>query len=349
MRYVLVISSLTAGGAERVLSGLSNRWAQQGHCVSIISFKRLPAFYPLDEHVECVWLPESPTPWLRWVFFLLKIIMFRYHVWRLRPERVLSFLDKTNILTLFMLWRQGIPVVVSERIDPRKYYIHPLWRWLRRKLYPTAQHVVVQTPDIASYFDFPTVIIPNPVPPAEEHAKIAPKATHWISIGRLDPQKDHMTLISAVHALLHRHPDIKLTIYGEGPERKRLEGAIKKLGLQGKVILPGLTNNVSDALRQSDLFIFPSLYEGFPNALCEAMAHGLPVIASDIPGNIDIIENGVNGRLFPTGSVQALADACEQIVDDLETRSSWGAAAAKSMEAYAPSIIGKAWDDVMTS
>lgn len=347
MHYVLVISSLTAGGAERVLSSLANRWAEQGHLVSIISFKNLPAFYPLDERVECVWLPESPTPWLRWVFFVMKAIMFRYHVWRLKPDRVLSFLDKTNILTLFMLWRQNIPVVVSERIDPRKYYIHPLWRWLRYKLYPTARHIVVQTPYIASYFACPTVVIPNSVPTFKMLADIRPRAFNWVSIGRLDVQKDHITLIRAVHLLLMRHPDIKLTIYGEGPERKHLENTIKNLGLQNSVTLPGLTTNVSEALLQSDLFIFPSLYEGFPNALCEAMAHGLPVIASNIPGNVDIIKSGINGCLFPVGNAQALADACEQIMDDVETRSSWGAEAVREMHNYAPNMIGEHWDKIM--
>lgn len=347
MHYVLVISSLTAGGAERVLTNLANRWVGQGHRVSIIPFKRLPAFYPLDERVSCVWLPESQSPKFRSLFFLLKAIMFRYHVWRLKPDRVLSFLDKTNLLTLFMLWGQGVPVMVSERIDPRMHYLHAFWRWLRRKLYPTASRVIVQTPSIASYFECPTVVIANPVQPAQAQALVRSRGTNWVSVGRLDPQKDHMTLIRAVHLLVGRHPDIKLTIYGEGLERERLEKAVKDAQLENNIFFPGLIANVKDALLDSDIFIFSSLYEGFSNALCEAMAHGVPVIASNIPGNNDVIDDGVNGRLFPPGDAEALANMCEHVMEDQSLRKAWGVLGVERMKAYDPEIIGKAWDEAM--
>lgn len=347
MHYVLVISSLTAGGAERVLSGLANRWANQDHQVSIISFKNSPAFYPLDKRVQCVWLPEAPQPYLRFVFFLLKAFMFRYHIWRLKPDKILSFLDKTNLLTLFMLWGQGYLITVSERINPWQYYIHPIWRWIRKKLYPTAHHVVVQTPEIGQYFSHPTVVIPNPVPQALKHTTIRPRATKWISIGRLDPQKDHTTLIKAVHALIPQYPNIRLTIYGEGPLRPQLEQMIKDLKLTEHVSLPGLTNNIPAALLRSDLFIFPSLFEGFPNALCEAMTHGLPVIASHIPGNTDVVQNNQNGRLFPVGDANALAQACEEIIDNQELRTRWGKEAVITMQAFHPDIIGQKWDAIM--
>lgn len=347
MHYLLVISSLTAGGAERVLTRLANRWAEQGHHVSIIPFKRLPSFYHLDERIQCVWLPESPVRWLKLFFFFLKIIMFRYHVWRLKPDRVLSFLDKTNLVTLFALWRQGYDISVSERIDPRRYYIHPLWRWLRHKLYPTAQHVIVQTPSIAAYFPYPTLVIPNPVVPANQHAEIRPQATRLMTVGRLDSQKDHITLIRAVALLIKEHPNIHLTIYGEGVERSNLEHVVRAMQLTEHVALPGLSSHIEEALLASDIFVFPSLYEGFPNALCEAMAHGMPVVASDIPGNNDVIEDKVNGRLFPVGQPEALASIIADLLKDQHSREIYGKGAILSMQKYDPNLVGLAWDHVM--
>lgn len=347
MRYLLVISSLTAGGAERVLTHLANRWAEQGHDVTIIPFKNIPSFYPLNKRIQCVWLPESPTLWLKWLFFFMKIIAFRYHVHRLKPERVLSFLDKTNLVTLFMLWHQGFTITVSERIDPRRYYIHPIWQWLRHKLYPTANHVVVQTSDIASYFPYPTHIIPNPVIPTEHCLEAKTKATRLITFGRLDPQKDHLTLLQAMNILVKRHPHLQLSIYGEGAERKRLEKAVHEMNLSKNVELPGLTTSVSEKLLQSDIFVFPSLYEGFPNALCEAMSHGIPVVASHIPGNTDIVEDGVNGYLFPVGRANVLANILDKMIDDPNLRKNFGRAAKETMQLYTPERIGAAWDEVM--
>src|SRR5690606_29753976 len=110
------------------------------------------------------------------------------------------------------------------------------------------------------------------------------------------PHKGFGALITAFSEIVLQKPDITLTIYGEGAERQNLESLIRGLNLTASVFLPGTVRDVEGIMYQADLFVFPSHYEGFPNALCEAMAMGLPVIASNCSGNIDIIREGVDGR-----------------------------------------------------
>lgn len=348
MHYVLVISSLTSGGAERVLVRLANYWVQSGHKVSIITFSNTPSFYPLDDRVVCHYLPTTSYRWLRFIFFCIRIVLFRIKIWQLKPDVVLSFLDKVNILTLFMLYKQGIPVVVSERIDPAYHYIHPVWRWLRKKLYPAAKKVIVQTSSVASYFPIPTTIIPNPVIPIETACDIRENANHIVTVGRLDPQKDHKTLVYAIQPLIKENPNIRLTIYGEGKERGRLEALIQKLELQNHISLPGSVPHIIDELRKADVFVFPSLYEGFPNALCEAMALGMPVVASRCSGNVDLIQDGINGRIFEIGDVTGLTEALREIINSYDKRKMWGKEARQTVKDYKPENILKLWDDVMT-
>ena len=111
--------------------------------------------------------------------------------------------------------------------------------------------------------------------------------------------------------------------------------------------LPGLTTNVGEALIQADLFVFPSRYEGFPNALCEAMALGLPVIASNCSGNIDIVRNGIDGRLFPMGDVSALTDTMRTLINNPPHCSHLGQAARDVCQRFHPDRLLKEWDEVI--
>ena len=126
-----------------------------------------------------------------------------------------------------------------------------------------------------------------------------------ISVGELDQRKNHQQVIKAL-ALMEERSDIYYLICGRG-ER---EDSLKKLASDAKVnlILAGYRSDVPEVLAAADLFIFPSLREGLPRALMEAMAAGVPVIASDIRGNNDLIEHGVEGMLFPLGNTAALRE-----------------------------------------
>ncbi|PQO41348.1 glycosyltransferase family 4 protein [Blastopirellula marina] len=145
--------------------------------------------------------------------------------------------------------------------------------------------------------------------------------------GRLHPKKGLLAAVSAWPAVLQRFPDAKLLLVGEGPQETELRERIASLGLQGRVFLPGVFDDVSDLLDAADLFLLPSHEEGMSLSLLEAMAAGLPVIATDIPGNRQLVEAGRNGLLFPVDDVTALAEEIANVIHQPEAAARLGEAA----------------------
>ncbi|SIO40598.1 Glycosyltransferase involved in cell wall bisynthesis [Singulisphaera sp. GP187] len=128
-------------------------------------------------------------------------------------------------------------------------------------------------------------------------------------VGRLAPEKGLDTLVDAWPSVRATHPRATLTLIGEGPERAAIEGRIERLGLAGTVELAGASANPRGQLLESDLFILPSREEGMSIALLEAMALGIPLVASAIPGNQQLVQDQVHGRLAPPDDPAALARA----------------------------------------
>lgn len=137
-----------------------------------------------------------------------------------------------------------------------------------------------------------------------------------ISIGRLVPQKGHRYLIAALPKVLQQYPQLRVEILGDGPNEQELRRQTCELGLQAHVHFLGLQANILPYLYASDLFISPSLWEGLSLALLEALAVGLPVVATDIPASREIIDNDVQGILVPPQNAEALADAIIMLLAD---------------------------------
>jgi glycosyltransferase involved in cell wall biosynthesis len=137
---------------------------------------------------------------------------------------------------------------------------------------------------------------------------------HIVAMGRLEPVKGFDLLLRAFAACRDRHPDWTLTILGDGKERQRLEALAKELGITAHVRLPGTVADPTPVLRRADLFVLSSRFEGFPNALLEAMALGVPVVATDCAGGI--VRHDVDGLLVPRDDPSALADAMAVLMDD---------------------------------
>ncbi len=167
--------------------------------------------------------------------------------------------------------------------------------------------------DSSDSIDGPRIVsIPNGVPIPEASWQVRPgwKASpRAVFVGRLAPEKGLDTLVSAWPIVRKSFPEARLTLIGEGPERTRLEEQARSLGLEQSVELPGaeIPEQVTDRLRQSDLFVLPSREEGMSVALLEAIALGIPVVASSIPGNRRLILEFKNGRLAPVDDPEGLA------------------------------------------
>lgn len=356
MHITFFISSLDPGGAERVMSELANHMCKQGHRITLMTLSASAPFYHLDPSINVVQLKKESRFLARLSHFwggIFAPFIMRSYFKKLKPDVIISFMDLVNMLVLISTWGMKTPVIISERMNPR-YRVLPVFvKWLRLKLYPRAKVLVMQTETTASYFPNSLqkiiTLIPNAVKvaedPKQDHAE---HATKLVSVGRLDEGKDHKTAILAMKELVKIHPNLHLTIYGQGPLKASLEKLIAELGLKSHIELSGVTRDVKSALKKADIYVFPTLFEGFPNALCEAMAMGLPVVASDAPGNIDVIQDGVNGVMFEKGNEKALATSLANLIDDQEMRNRLGQEAQKLSVTYSPERIFKLWEDLIS-
>ncbi|MDR1475141.1 MAG: glycosyltransferase family 4 protein [Holosporales bacterium] len=356
MHIALVISSLSSGGAERVLSELANRIVEKENSrVSLITFSAENAkpFYPLSQKIKLIQLNQSKNE----TFYLIRlkniikrVLCLRKMFKKLKLDAIISFVDIANITTLIAATGISVPVIVSERTSPQNYKIPRLYQRIRRLFYPRAVFVLIQTESCKDYFHYldNIKIIPNAAMiPACTKKEMSSEVKNIVSTGRLHPHKDFDVLINAFKHLSERFPNIKLTIYGEGPERVNLEKLVESLNIQNRVFLPGVVSDIHSILADADLFVFPSRYEGFPNALCEAMAVGLPVIASDCAGNVDVVRDNIDGRFFPVGSIRALTELMTELLNDYEQRKRLSGNAKSICNRFHPDKIFAMWDRLL--
>ena len=137
-----------------------------------------------------------------------------------------------------------------------------------------------------------------------------------MTVANLRPEKSHETLIAAAAQLTADFPDVQFQIVGDGPRRAELEALVRASGLERTVVFLGHREDVSDLLGAADVFVLPSKSEAFPNGVIEAMAAGLPVIASAVGGLLDLIEPDGTGVLVPAGDANALAAALRRLLSD---------------------------------
>jgi glycosyltransferase involved in cell wall biosynthesis len=157
---------------------------------------------------------------------------------------------------------------------------------------------------------------------------------HIVMVANLRAEKGHDTLLAAAPRILARYPDASFTFVGDGPRREALETLTRALGVTERVRFVGERRDVASILARHDLFVLPSRSEAFPNALIEAMATGLPVVATDVGGIPEVVRSGVNGQLVPPDDIGALADAVLALMDDPAAAAALGRAARAEVERH---------------
>ncbi|GAC1464416.1 MAG: glycosyltransferase family 4 protein [Chloroflexota bacterium] len=362
-RVVFVIYSLTAGGAERVLTTMANAWAGRGWNVTVL---------PLDDGVEPPFYDLAPAVHLRPLdlaarssHVLQAICNNVRRAWRLRraigqcsPDVVIGIMDRTSVLTLLAMAGTGVPVVAYEHSDPAFQHIGRAWEVLRNRAYRRAAQVVVQTEKAKTFYPpairARTRVIPNPIAVSEDRATGAPDGESErhdkvvIAMGRLVPLKGFDLLVQAFARVSPAHPEWRLEIWGEGPDRAALETMFVDLNLTGRACLAGRTHEPFSKLRAADLFVLSSRSEGFSNVLCEAMACGLPVVSFDCPnGPRAIVRHGVDGLLVPPENVPALAHAMDTLMTDGSERHRLAQAGREVLLRFGVAPVMAQWDRLL--
>ncbi len=362
VRILFVLPSLGAGGSERVVTTLANHFAAQGPEVGIANFDApdFAPFYPLAKEVDLyrLNLPAASGGLPAQIMQTGRRIKALEKVYReFKPDIVISFLTKANVMAILAARQSGVPVIISERNNPTLQRFNAFWRFARSYTYPKAFSFVTMTQGAATYYPERqrprTAIIPNPVQ-LPENWQDRRNGNTITAVGRLTGQKQFHLLIEAFASIAALFPDWSLTIWGEGEDRSELEDLRTRLGLEERVYLPGLTDQPGQWVETADVFVLSSAYEGWPNVIVEAMAAGLPVISFDCEhGVTDMIDDGVSGRLVPQGNVAELANTMAEVLSDPELQQTLASNALKASARYKTDAIADQWmrivEDALTN
>ena len=355
-KLAFVINTLKSGGAERVVTILANHLAQQNK-VMIITLSKMTPFYPLDPSIKVRYCKEKIPPSKHVFQSIRSNIQLAKRIHTLLKEHetelCISFMTTANILSAWAAQRLRIPLIISERNNPQfeDKQLSRFWKVLRRISYPKADRIVVQTRSIRDYFLRSTkkdnyTIIPNPINPDFDTSTAGEKENIILNVGRLSHQKGQDLLIRAFAGF--SAPEWQLHIVGEGPKRKELEALIKELELQERVFLPGRTHQIEAYYKRSKIFAFTSYYEGFPNALMEAMHFGLACLSTDCPtGPSELIQDQQSGLLVPVGDEARISAALERLIQSPDERTVFGERARAATQPFTSDRIAKQWEDLI--
>jgi glycosyltransferase involved in cell wall biosynthesis len=342
------------------MCAMANYWAAKGWPVRLLTLAHgtNPRLHNLNpsvawEDVDFPRVRARAAPMFR---NLACVRHLRRAIVRSEPDVVISFLTSANVPALMATRGLAVPVIVSERIDPAHEPISKGWKYLRRSFYPRAAAVVVQTHAALAYFS-PRVqrharVIPNAVwPPADDAPRADARRNGTrvvVGLGRLAEQKRFDLLVRAFAAIASRHPAWNLEIWGEGAERSHLEQLVQELHLTHRITLPGRTDHACRTLRRADLFVLSSSYEGFPNALCEALACGVASISVDCPsGPGEVIRDGVDGLLVPRDDFDALVAAMDRLMNSEAERQRLAARAPEVVTRFGVDRIMGLWETLI--
>lgn len=363
-----VISTLSGGGAERVMLNILTHINRVKFRPVLVLFERkgeLLSHLPPEIRVETLKRKKAKYG-LQWlVFFRLAQLLKKE-----RPEALVSFMWYPNLVSLLakLLSRSDCKVIVSERSSLSLCYEGRVAEFLRhctvRFFYRRADAVTVNSVAMAEelmrMFRFPQdrlAVIHNPVDidrirrlGREEVSRpwFGDNMPTIAAVGRLSREKGFSYLLAAMKIMVSRGIPCRLILLGRGQEEDSLRDTAKALQIEDRVIFHGFQENPYKYMARSALFVLPSLYEGFPNALLEAMALGVPSIATRCPtGPAEIIRDGVDGILVPSADEKALADAVERLLRDRDLRKKLSEAGKKRVEEFRVETIVRQYEDLI--
>lgn len=362
MKITLVISSLSCGGAERVLTLMAQGFVARGHEVTAITLSdKTTDFYQLPSQCSRIALDimGNSSGLIEAVKNNVKrIAVLRKAIHSTTPSVVISFLRITNITTILALLGTKHPLIVTEHNDIQVLSYGTLWETMGRLTYPFCSSVVSVSQGVDRGFNSlpkkKRAIIYNPIVVKDDGqsdllpAEVDPNKNWLISMGRLSKQKGFDLLLQAFSQIAPKYSNWQLLILGEGKLRNQLEQMKDSLNLSTQVVFTGNVSNPFAILKQAKLFVMASRHEGFPMAHGEALACGLPVIATDCPsGPSEMVRHGIDGLLVANEDTRALATAIETLISNEQKRQRLAARASEVTERFGLETIVSKWETLI--
>jgi GalNAc-alpha-(1->4)-GalNAc-alpha-(1->3)-diNAcBac-PP-undecaprenol alpha-1,4-N-acetyl-D-galactosaminyltransferase len=361
MRLIFVARKFDnmAGGLERISIDLMNAMVGRGHAVSLMTWDRKDAatHYALDSRVQWLKLdignPDvAAGPYVK----VARIMTFRKFVSSFGPDAILGFQSGAALFSRIATLGMGINVIAAERVSP------DMWKYVRTGLIDRltdiyslmlADRITVQ---FSSYVErYPRILrrrmvaIHNPVfePNSLDSGEREKNGKVLLYVARLCYQKNHEFLIEAFSRICDVFSDWKLVLVGEGEYDKLLRDKVALLGLEQRVVFCGAVKTVSTWYRSADLVAFPSLFEGFPNALAESLSWGLPCIGLKKTLGVNcLIEDGFNG-ILTDDSVEAFANGLAVLMADENQRIRMASNAKLIVSRYSPEQSYDLWETLI--
>lgn len=322
MKICLFTSSLNRGGAERVFVNLANHWVGQGHAVDFVVMSPEGGFREsLSPKVNLVDLSERRGLLPARIDF---IRLFAHYLKSRQPDQVFATLTYVTITALIARrlsgYRGRLVVRQANSIQNQSDQLSfvRFWNWMGYHFcYRWADTILVNSKNSESEMHamLPRLrdkveLVYNPVIVCDEHSRVAEseQIPMILASGRFAPQKDYPTLLKAFKEVLNQR-SARLVILGDGPLRGDIETMIRDLKIGDHVELVGYVEDTEEYYSRAKLFVLASRWEGFPNVLVEALAAGVPVVATDGKGaSREIVEPILPGNVVPVGAVEDLAN-----------------------------------------
>ena len=350
MKILFCITAMEKGGAERVVSTITNSMIEKNE-ISIVCLADKEIAYKLDERIKIKTLDEKEKRVNKLTKNYKRYVSMKNYIKEYNPDIIISFLPVPSFIAILANKRK-VPIIVADRNDPKEEYASKIYNMLMKLLYKKANGFVFQTKEQKEYFSEviqkKSTIILNPV--KEEFLKTTgekEKENVIVSVARLEEQKNYEMLINAFSKVNKKHDEYKLKILGDGILREKLEQQIKSLNLEDDVLLYGICDNVKEELEKSKIFVLSSNYEGMPNALIEAMVLGMPVVSTDCPcgGPRELIQDNINGILVKVNDEKALAEKIIYLIENNEFADGLGKNAKLLGEKLNTKKIVAEWED----
>jgi len=363
MKILIFIHSLSTGGAERVATNLANQWDSNDWDVTLVTVAHTSTdFYQVNPGVKRIGLNLDKSAQQQSLISaainrVSRILALRRVLIKLRPDIALAVMTEANLTLGLSNWNLSPLISIgSERTHPPNIKSSRARLVLKSWIYGRLNAVVALTEQSAVWLRNHTraktiAVIPNHVtaplpnlPPNLPVPRNIPEAKMLLAVGRLSPEKQFDRLVWVFGNLAPSIPDWNLVILGDGSERASLQALVSKLGLGNRISLPGRAGNLSDWYHAADLFVLTSRFEGFPNTIAEAMAHGLPVVSFDCEtGPRDIIRHDIDGLLVEPNNETALENALLSLANNEAKRRSLANKCTEIGDRLSPSQIDAKW------